>query len=58
MKVVDQLWAKDPLAVWNIERVLSGLALRLQAEVRRGKVVRPKVSLVERAQREALRVVK
>jgi hypothetical protein len=50
VRVVDRLWKADPLAVWTVERVLSGPALRLD---RKGGRTRD-LSLVDRAQREAL----
>jgi hypothetical protein len=56
MQIVDGLWEQNPKAVWIIERVLYGPALRLR--LKGGKVVRSKVSLVDRAQREALRPAK
>ena len=51
-RVIDAFWQEDPEAVWTIDRVLSGPALRLQ----RGKTKRV-ISLVNRAQREALSAV-
>ena len=52
VQVVDLLW-KDPSARWTIERVLSGPALRLRPS--KGGPHRAPVSLVDRAQREALK---
>ena len=52
-RLVDALWQEDPEAVWTIDRVLSGPALRLRGEARRGEPMRV-ISLVDRAQREAL----
>jgi hypothetical protein len=51
-RVIDAHWQEDLQAVWTIDRVLSGPALRL----RKGKATRV-ISLVDRAQREALSLV-